>query len=101
RRLAAGGDEEGGELVGLVADDRHALGLEDLQRPRDVEDALGAGADDGDGGAGQLGQVGGDVPGVRPAVGAADAAGGEDADAGQVGERHRAGDGGGGGDPSG
>jgi hypothetical protein len=95
--LAAALDVEGGEFIGPVADDRHPVRFEDFEGARDVEDAFGAGADNGDGRAGQLGQVGGDVPGMAVAMGAADAAGGEQADAGQVGQRHGGGDGGGGG----
>ena len=45
--LAARTHVEGGELVGAVADHRHTVRFENLQRARDVEDALGA--DDGDG----------------------------------------------------
>ena len=81
-RLTARVDIEGGKLVGAEADDRHALRLEDLQRARDVEDALGAGADDGHRSPPQLVEIGGDVPVVTVAMGAADAAGSEDANAG-------------------
>ena len=42
-------DVKGGELIGAVAHHRHAFGLEDFQRARDIEDALGAGTNDGDG----------------------------------------------------
>ena len=88
--VAAGAGPEGGELVGLVADDRDALGLEDFEGLGDIEDRLGAGADDGDRGAAQLLEVGGDVEGrLGAAVDAADAAGRKDADAGLGRGHHR------------
>ena len=61
--VAAGAGPEGGEFRGLVADDRDALGLEDLQGLGDIEDRFGPGADDGDRGAAQLLEVGGDIEG--------------------------------------
>src|SRR5699024_12126647 len=84
---AAGAGVEGGELVGAVADDGDALGLQVLQGQAQVQDGLGPGADDHYRGLAQLLQVGGDVHGgLSPTVDAADAAGGEDADAGHVGD---------------
>jgi hypothetical protein len=49
---------EGRKLVGAVADDRDPLGLEELERLPDVEDRLGAGADDCNAGARKLDQIG-------------------------------------------
>ena len=87
---------EGGELLGAVADDGHAVSLQVLQGQPQVQDGLGSGADHHDGGPGQLLQVGGDVHGGLGApVHAADAAGGEDLDARHVGDDHGGGDGGG------
>ena len=81
---AAVADVKGREPVGLVADHRHALGLQHLQRARHIEDRLGAGADDGDGRTRKLRQIGRDVQaGLAAAVDAADAAGREDGDAGR------------------
>ena len=69
---------EGRQLLGAVADDGHAVGLQILQGQAQVQNGLGAGADHHDGGVGQLLQVGGDVEGLLSApVDAADAAGGE------------------------
>ena len=86
---------EGGERVLAEGDDRHAAGLEHLERLRQVEDRLGAGGDHGDRGLGEFLEVGGDVEGrLGAAVDAADAAGGEDLDAGEARADHRGGDGG-------
>src|SRR5262249_20038194 len=80
-----------------------------FERGGQVENALGPGADDGHRRAGQLDEVGGNVPGEwGPLAGAsglsrggdaADAAGGEGAQAGAVGEGQGGGDGGGGAGP--
>ena len=76
---------EGWKLIATVADDRDALGLEKFERLLDVEDRLGAGADDGDAGAREFDEIGGNVEGLSgAAVHAADAAGGEDLEPGQV-----------------
>ena len=83
--------EERGELVGAVADDGHAEGLEHLEGAADVEDRLHAGRDDGHLGAGELGEVGRDVHRVlRALVHAAEAARDEHADAGEPRDAHRA-----------
>ena len=88
--------EEGGEVLGAVADDGDAHRFEVFQRSADIEDLLGAGADDRDGGTGQLLQVGRDIHGdLAVAVDAADAAGGKHPDARKVGAHHGSGDGGG------
>ena len=87
----AGAREERRELVGAVADDRHAEGLEHLEGAADVEDRLHPRGDDGDLGARQLGEVGRDVHRVLGAlVHAAEPAGDEDPDAGEPGDAHRA-----------
>src|SRR5699024_3841598 len=87
---------EGGQLLGAVADDGHAVGLQVLQSQAQVQDGLGAGAHHHHGGGSQLLQVGGDVHGGLGApVDAADAAGGEDLDAGHMGDHHGGGNGGG------
>ncbi len=84
---------EGRELVAAVADDRHALRLQEFERLLDVEDRLRPGADDGDAGAREFDEVGRDVEGLlRPAMDAADAAGGENLDAGEAGDEHGRGD---------
>ena len=49
------------ELIGVVADHRDPLGLQELERFPNVEDRFGAGANDGDAGARQLDQIGRDV----------------------------------------
>ena len=90
---------EPGHLVLADRHDRHAAGLEVLERGRHVEDRLRPGAHDRDRRAGQLVEVGRDVerrrPGVaeRAAMDAADAAGREDPDPGCVRRDHRRGDG--------
>ena len=87
---------EGGQLIGAVANDGHALGFQILQRQTQIQNGLGAGADYHDGRLGQLFQVGGDVhSGFRAPMHAADAAGGENLDARHVGDHHGGGDGGG------
>ena len=85
---------ERGQLVGAVADDGHAVGLEVFERQSEVQNGFRARADDHDGGVGQLLEVGGDIERLlRAAMHAADAAGGKHADARHVGDHHRGGDG--------
>ena len=87
---------EGGELLSTVTDDRHAVGLQILQRQTEVQNRLGTGADHHDGGVGQLLQIGRDVEGLlSAAVHAADAASGEHLNACHVSDDHGGGDGGG------
>src|SRR4029453_17191713 len=86
--------QEVGQAVGAVADQQHTVGLEPLQRAGGVVHVLGAGADDHQARAGELGQVGGDV-GAAAEVDAADAAGGHDLDAGRLGGERGGRDGGG------
>ena len=87
---------EGRQLLGAVADDGNAVGLQIFQRQAQVQNGLGAGADHHDGGVGQLLQVGGDVEGLLSApVDAADAAGGEHLNTGHVSDDHGGGNGGG------
>ena len=82
---------ERGEFLRAVADDGDAVGFQILQSQPQVQNGLGPGADDHDGGAGQLLQVGGDVHGgFRAPVYAADAAGGKDGDGGEVCDNHAA-----------
>ncbi len=57
---------EPGHLLRADRDDRDPARLEVLERVRQVEDRLGAGADDGDGGARELLEVGGDVRVASP-----------------------------------
>ncbi len=94
---------EAGHLILADRDDRHAAGLEVLERGGDVEDGLRAGADDRDGRPAELLEVRRDVErrgdrrtrdAERPAVDAADAAGGMDGDAGGMRGDHRRRDGG-------
>ncbi len=69
---------EGGQLLGAVADDGHALGFQIFQSQPQVQNGLGTGADHHHRGLAQLLQVGGDVHGgFRSTVHTADAAGGE------------------------
>ena len=90
RAVAAGAAVEAGQLVRAPADDRHAPGLEHLQRAADIQDRLGPCADDRDRGPGQLVQVGRDVQGVLPSpMDAADATGREHPDACQRARDHR------------
>jgi len=78
-------------------DDRDAERLEPLQRARQVEERLGPGAHGDHRMAGQGGEVGALVAGLRPvAMDAADAAGGEHLDAGRRRQRQRCRYGGGG-----
>ena len=87
---------EGGQLLGLVAQDGDAVGLQILQGQLQIQDGLGPGADDHHVGLAQLFQVGGDIHGgLCAAMHAADAAGGEDLDARHVGDHHGGGHGGG------
>ena len=95
-RKAAATAVEGGELRGAVADDGYAVGFQVFERGGQVEQCFGAGADDDEGSAGELLQVGAYVgarAGPAGAVDAADAAGGEDFDSGAVGDPHGGGDG--------
>ena len=87
-RLARGVDIKGGKLVGAVAHHGDAFGFEDFQRPGNIENALRPCTNDGNGGAGELGQIGGDIPGMRVAMGAADAPRREQPNASQMGNRH-------------
>ena len=85
---------ERGQLLGLIADNGHAVRLQILERQAEVENGLRARADDHDGRVRQLLEVGGDVHRrLGAAVYAADAAGGKDLDAGHGGDHHRRGDG--------
>ena len=93
-RVWALADVEQREDVGPVADQRHAGGLEGLERGRDVEQRLRPGADDAHGGAGDLVEVGRDVERLRPsAVDAADSARAHEVDAGDSAHGQRPGDG--------
>ena len=85
---------EGGEVRAEIADDRHAVGFQHLQRQGEIQDGLGAGANHGHGRLGQFHQIRADIEGMA-AVHAADAAGGEHPDARQMGHDHGAGHGGG------
>lgn len=49
---------EGGEFLALISDDRHAAGFQHFQRLWNIEDRLGAGADDDDAGARQFLEIG-------------------------------------------
>ena len=85
---------EGRQLVGAVADDGDAFGLQILQGQAQVQNGLGTGADHQHGSLGQLLQVGRDVHGgLGTPVYAADAAGGEDLDTGHGSDHHGGGDG--------
>ena len=86
-RTAAAGRVEGRELVAAVAQDRDAEALEPLQGEPEVEDDLGARAEDRDRRAAQLFEVGGHILGMA-SVHAADAPCREDADAGQGRDPH-------------
>ena len=87
---------EGGQLLGAVADHRHAVGLQVFQGQPQIQDRLGAGADHRHRGVGQLLQVRGDIHGgFRSPVHSADAAGGEELDARHMGDHHGGGHGGG------
>ena len=87
---------ESRQLLGAVADDGHAVGLQVFQRQAQIQNGLGTGADHHDGGVGQLLQIGGDVEGLLSApVDAADAAGGEHLNTGHVSDDHGGGHGGG------
>ena len=91
---AGGAGIEGGQLLGAVADDGDALGLQILQGQAQVQNGLGTGADHQHRGLGQLLQVGGDIHGGLSApMHAADAAGGKDLDARHGGDHHGGGDG--------
>ena len=80
---------EGGEVAGLEAQNGNAHGLQILQSQADVQNHLGARADHGHRGVGQLLQVGADVHGgFGAAMYAADAAGGKELDASQAGQNH-------------
>src|SRR3984885_4520312 len=82
--------EEGGELIGAVADNGDPLGFEKLERLSDVENRFGAGANDCDAGTRKLDQIGRDVERFfNAAVHAADAACGEDFDARKPSDEHR------------
>ena len=61
---AALGGVEGGQLVGAEADDGHALCLQVLHGPGQVQNGLGAGTDHAHGGLAQLIEVGANVHGV-------------------------------------
>ncbi|MCY1505943.1 hypothetical protein D9M68_401730 [compost metagenome] len=85
---------EGREDFAVVGDDRDTAGFEHFERLRNVEDRLGAGADDDDAGAGKFVEVGGDVEAeFGAAVHATDAAGRKDANAGAGSGNHRRGNG--------
>ena len=86
---------ERGQLLGLIADDRHTVGLQILQGQSQVQDGLGAGAHHHHRGVRQLLQIGGDVHGgLGSAVHAADSAGGEHLDTRHGGDHHGGGHGG-------
>ncbi len=57
-RQAAAGRIESGQVIGLVADHRDAVGFQHLARGRQVQDGLGAGANHDHGDLRQGGQVG-------------------------------------------
>ena len=77
------------ELLRAEADDRHAVGLQILQRQAKIQDRLGPGADHRDRRIRQLLQIGRDVHrGFRPAMHAADAACSEEGDARHMGDHH-------------
>ena len=78
----------------MIADDGNAVGFQDFQRQRQIQNGFGARADDGDRGLPQFAQVGADVHWLS-AMDAADSAGGENPDAGPMGDHHGSGDGGG------
>src|SRR6218665_819846 len=59
----AGDAVEGGEIVGPVGDDRHAMCLEILHGQTQIEDALRSSANDRDLRTGELNQVRGDIHG--------------------------------------
>lgn len=88
-RQAGGTRPESREFFRAESDDRHAVGFENLERLRNIENGLRAGADDDHAGLRKLGQIGGDVESLsRALVHAADAAGGENADTGAGGGDH-------------
>ena len=91
---AGGAGVEGRQLLGAVADDGDALGLQVFQGQAQVQNGLGSGADHQHRGLGQLLQVGGNVHGgLRAPMHAADAARGKDLDARHGGDHHGGGDG--------
>ena len=95
-RKSAAATVEGGELLGAVADDGYAVRFQVFERGRQVQQCLGAGADDDNRGLRQFLQVGADIgagAGRAAAVDAADAARGEQFDAGAVGDPHGGGNG--------
>ena len=93
-RVAGVGDVEARVARGAVAEHRDVERLEPLERRRDVEDGLHAGADHQDGCGRQDGHVRGLVERLRrPVVHAAETAGREDADAGMVRQERGRGDG--------
>ncbi len=87
-RQAAISTVEGGEAVGAVAQHGYAVGLQPLQRQRQVEDSLGSTAHHDHGRLRQFGQIGGNVERLA-SVHTANAAGGEDLNARLVGDPHR------------
>jgi len=89
-RQAARSDVERRQLIGAIADDRHAERFEALEREREVEHELRAGADD----AHRMLRDGLEVRGLvegalAAAVHAADTAGGHHRDAGACGDLYR------------
>ena len=89
------GDVEARVVGRAVADDGEIERLEALERERDVEDRLDAGAHHDEGEGGQGAEVGGLVEGLlRAAVDAAETAGREDPDARAMGEMRGRRDGG-------
>ena len=86
--------EERRKIGGLVADDGNAHRLKILERASDVEDLLGAGADDRNRRVSKLLQVGGNIHGIlTAAVHTADAAGSKHGDARHGRDDHRRSDG--------
>ena len=84
---------ERGQLVGAVADDGHALGLEVFKRQTEVENGLRTGADDHNGGFGKLLEVGGNIHcDFCAAMHTADAAGGKNLNACHRRDHHGRGD---------
>ena len=84
---------ESGKIVTTKANHWHTLGLQHLQSTWQVEDRLGAAADDRDWAPAKLDKIGRDIEAcLRTAMHAADAASGEHSDVGLGGAGHRGGD---------
>jgi len=94
--MTGGSGPEGGEIVRAVCHDGYAPGLQNLKRLGNVEDRLGAGADDDNGCLRQLLEICRNVEALlRATMNAADPAGCEDIDAGEGSRNHGGGDRGG------